>query len=169
MKRSMVGGAVVAAVAMVLGGAASALAAEPKQVVGKELGGKVLSAYLEMAAALVADSSDGVSERAEKIAADAGAGAKAAGVPAAEKAALEAIAAAAAKVNGKDVAGLRGQFKDFSKAMDAFLRASDTPGWALYYCPMADGYWLQAAEPVANPYFGKKMLRCGDRVEKIAS
>jgi hypothetical protein len=167
MKRSIVGAAVVAAVAMVLGGAASALAAEPKQVVGKELGGKVLSAYLEMAAALVGDSSDGVSERAGKIAADAGAAAKVAAR--AEKAALESLAAAAGKVNGKDVTALRGQFKELSKAMDAFLRASDTPGWALYYCPMADGYWLQAAEPVANPYFGKKMLRCGDRVEKIAS
>ena len=69
MKRSMVGGAVVAAVAMVLGSAVSALAAEPKPVVGKELGGKVLSAYLEMAAALVADSAAGVPERAAKIAA----------------------------------------------------------------------------------------------------
>ncbi len=51
--------------------------------------------------------------------------------------------------------------------MDAYLRASGTPGWSLYYCPMADGYWLQAAEPVANPYYGKAMLRCGDKVEKI--
>ena len=76
---------------------------------------------------------------------------------------------AAGKLTGKDVAALRGQFKELSKATDAFLRASGTPGWALYYCPMADGYWLQASEPVANPYYGKAMLRCGDKVAKIGA
>jgi len=160
----MVGAAMLATAAMAFAAPAPARAAA-----GKELGGRVLASYYEMAASLVADSAAGVAERAARIAADAGAAAKSAGVPAAERAALEAIAAAAAKVDGKDVAALRAQFKEFSKAMDAFLRASGTPGWALYYCPMADGYWLQAAEPVANPYYGKKMLRCGDRVEKIAS
>lgn len=165
MKRAMVGAAVVGAVALVLGAMGSPAGAAS----AKEVGATALVEYLEMASALVAESGVGVAERAAKIAAEAGAAAKATSVSVAEKAALEAVASAAAKVNGKDVAALRGQFKEFSKAMDAFLRASGTPGWALYYCPMADGYWLQAAEPVANPYYGKKMLRCGDRVEKIAS
>ncbi len=163
MKRSMFGAGVVAVAAMAIAGATPAAAA------GQELGGKVLASYYEMAAALVADSTAGVAEKAARVAADTGAAAKAGGVSAAEKAALEAIAAAAGKVNGKDVAALRAQFKDFSKAMDAYLRATATPGWSLYYCPMADGYWLQASEPVANPYYGKAMLRCGDKVEKIGA
>lgn len=161
MKRSMFGVAVVAVVAMATSGAAPAAAA------GKELGGEVLASYYEMAASLVADSTAGVAEKAARVAADTGAAAKAGGVSAAEKAALEAISKAAGRVNGKDLAAVRSQFKDFSKAMDGYLRATGTPGWSLYYCPMADGYWLQAAEPVANPYYGKAMLRCGDKVEKI--
>ncbi len=36
----------------------------------------------------------------------------------------------------------------------------------LNYCPMAfnnqGGYWLQDVEPISNPYFGAKMLKCGD-------
>ncbi len=161
MKRTMVGAALVVVAAMAVSGATPAAAAGP------ELGGKVLASYYEMAASLVADSTAGVAEKAARIAADTGSAAKAAGASAAEKAALQAISAAAAKVNGRDLAALRAQFKEFSKAMDGYLRATGTPGWSLYYCPMADGYWLQAAEPVANPYYGKAMLRCGDKVEKI--
>lgn len=168
MKRSMFGAAVVAVVAMAISVSGPARASEAKGPAGRELGGKVLASYYEMAAALVADSTGGVAEKAAKIAAETGAAAKAAGVTAAEKAALEAVSAAAGKVSGKDLAALREQFKSFSKAMDGYLRASGTPGWSLYYCPMADGYWLQAAEPVANPYYGKAMLRCGDKVAKIA-
>jgi hypothetical protein len=29
------------------------------------------------------------------------------------------------------------------------------------YCPMARGTWVQDNGPVANPYYGKAMLRCG--------
>jgi hypothetical protein len=163
----MFGAALVAGVTLVVSASAPVAAAEARAAAGKELGGKVLASYYEMAAALVADSTAGVAEKAARIAADTGAAAKAGGVSAAEKGALEAIAAAAGRVNGKDLAALRAQFKDFSKAMDGYLRATGTPGWSLYYCPMADGYWLQAAEPVANPYYGKAMLRCGDKVEKI--
>ena len=34
------------------------------------------------------------------------------------------------------------------------------------FCPMADGdkgaYWLSREEKVINPYFGNKMLTCGE-------
>ena len=38
--------------------------------------------------------------------------------------------------------------------------------WKTYYCSMAKGSWLQPASDakLANPYYGKKMLRCGDAV-----
>ncbi len=39
------------------------------------------------------------------------------------------------------------------------------------YCPMADSdsgaYWLSNEEKVLNPYFGEKMLKCGEVKEKI--
>lgn len=165
MRRSMLGVALVATAAMGWAAGGAPAAAEAQPVAGQKLGGRVLAAYLEMAAALVADSPAGVAERAAKIAADAGSAAK--GAAGAERAALESLATSAGRVTGKDVAALRGQFKDFSKAMEGYLRASGTPGWSLFYCPMAEGYWLQAVEEVSNPYYGKAMLRCGDRVEKI--
>jgi Cu(I)/Ag(I) efflux system membrane fusion protein len=41
----------------------------------------------------------------------------------------------------------------------------------LAFCPMAFGnkgaYWLQEQEKVANPYFGAKMLRCGEIRESM--
>ena len=34
------------------------------------------------------------------------------------------------------------------------------------FCPMANdnkgGYWLSTEEKIQNPYFGKKMLKCGE-------
>lgn len=32
---------------------------------------------------------------------------------------------------------------------------------AAAFCPMKPGRWLQEAEPLANPYYGASMLRCG--------
>lgn len=41
------------------------------------------------------------------------------------------------------------------------------------FCPMAFGnkgaYWLQEQEKIANPYFGAKMLRCGEIRESMAN
>jgi Cu(I)/Ag(I) efflux system membrane fusion protein len=37
----------------------------------------------------------------------------------------------------------------------------------IYHCPMAPkpGLWIQAKGPVANPFFGASMLRCGEEVD----
>lgn len=32
---------------------------------------------------------------------------------------------------------------------------------AVAFCPMKPGRWLQTKEPLANPYYGAEMLRCG--------
>jgi Cu(I)/Ag(I) efflux system membrane fusion protein len=40
-----------------------------------------------------------------------------------------------------------------------------------FYCPMVEGGggdWLQATGPLANPYFGSQMLRCGKKVHEFA-
>ena len=68
-----------------------------------------------------------------------------------------------------DIKDLRKRFEPISDAMlatiDAFGHAGDA---ALHraFCPMAFGNkgaaWLQAGEKIANPYFGHKMLRCGE-------
>ncbi len=68
-----------------------------------------------------------------------------------------------------DIQGLRKRFESVSNAMldiaDGFGHAQDV---TLYraFCPMAfknkGAAWLQAGETIANPYFGQKMLRCGE-------
>jgi len=124
----------------------------------------VLKEYGAMYEALVTNKTEGVAESAAKIADVASACAKS-GAVAKE---CGALASAAKKVVGKDLESLRGEFKELSVATDGYLRAVKAPGWDLYYCPMADGYWIQTAEGVRNPYYGPSMLKCGDKVPGVA-
>lgn len=129
----------------------------------KEVAPEFLGYYLKMHTALAADSGVGVAETAAVLVKEAASYAN----HSADKRAYDALAAAAAKVNGKDLATLREQFKSFSVAMDTFLRGAGAKGWQLFYCPMAEGYWIQSDAEVRNPYYGKSMLRCGDAVEGV--
>ncbi len=67
--------------------------------------------------------------------------------------------------------------KDIKKQRDFFVTITDEVDNAIsnaqitsgevykQYCPMAfdgsGGYWLSDSEEIRNPYFGKKMLKCG--------
>ena len=127
----------------------------------------VLSEYVRVHDALASDRVEGVADAATKIEAMATEMLGHAGD--AEKRFYEGLAAAAAKMKAGDLAALRAPMKELSVAVDAFLRAAGTAGWQLYYCPMADGYWIQTAEGVRNPYYGAKMLACGDKVDKVGA
>ncbi|MEW6201724.1 MAG: hypothetical protein AB1546_07105 [bacterium] len=66
-------------------------------------------------------------------------------------------------------------------ARSAFAVISDELAWAFYkghigskkdsyhifYCPMADHYWLQKGTQVRNPFWGKRMLNCGSEVKEV--
>jgi len=156
-KESMKRNYLVLATALVLGSSAAAVADHGE---AGDAGAKLLGHYATMYEALVTDSTAGVAEAAAKLAAEARA-------QRGDAAALEPLAAAAEAMKGADLEALRAQFKGLSIAMDAFLRKAGTPGWSLYYCPMADGYWIQTAEGVRNPYYGASMLRCGDKVPEV--
>lgn len=55
-------------------------------------------------------------------------------------------------------------FGELSKHTIVWLKTSGhSKGIQTYQCPMAKGYkkWLQYKSPMANPYMGKHMLRCG--------
>jgi hypothetical protein len=72
----------------------------------------------------------------------------------------------------KDLADARKQFLPFSTALVEFakqLRKQDQAFASLkiYHCPMAPkpGLWLQAKGPLANPFYGAEMLRCGTEVK----
>jgi hypothetical protein len=127
----------------------------------------VLAEYVKMHDALASDRTEGVAEAATKIEAMATEMAGHAGD--AEKKLYAGLGAAAAKMKSGDLEALRKPMRELSVAVDAFLRAAGTPGWQLYYCPMADGYWIQTSEGVRNPYYGAKMLACGDKVEKVGA
>jgi Cu(I)/Ag(I) efflux system membrane fusion protein len=68
---------------------------------------------------------------------------------------------------------LRGRFARLSEKMKQLVDRFGIPGThelSLVHCPMAFGGegadWLQEADEVTNPYFGKKMLRCGTQTTR---
>ncbi len=72
---------------------------------------------------------------------------------------------------GRDLATARTQFLPVSTTVVELakqLRKQTAAGASLkiYHCPMAPapGVWLQAKGPLRNPYFGAKMLGCGEEV-----
>ncbi len=64
-------------------------------------------------------------------------------------------------------------FSGISSAMYAMLKRADLKNGGVYkqYCPMAfndkGAFWLSEEEEIRNPYFGKKMLSCGEVQEKF--
>jgi Cu(I)/Ag(I) efflux system membrane fusion protein len=72
----------------------------------------------------------------------------------------------------KDLAEARKRFLPFSTAAVDLVKQLKKQGPALatskiYHCPMAPkpGLWLQLSGPLANPFYGSKMLRCGEEAE----
>ena len=58
----------------------------------------------------------------------------------------------------QDIKSIREAFKPLS----GFLSELDVPeGLARAYCPMVKSFWLQKKGEIANPYYGKSMLKCG--------
>ena len=74
-----------------------------------------------------------------------------------------------AERRGAEIDEVRKRFEALSTTMldmvEAFGHVRDGP-LSKAFCPMAFGNkgaaWLQAGSKIANPYFGHKMLRCGD-------
>lgn len=82
---------------------------------------------------------------------------------------VQAIRAALPAPDQTSIAALRDGLPTLSGAVEAYLRTfgHDRPHAVVkVFCPMAfddkGASWLQVGETVNNPYFGKKMLRCGE-------
>ena len=83
----------------------------------------------------------------------------------------------AAEVTGmlgeSDIEKKRESFEMISNAFYDILRVIKPAGTTIYYqyCPMAfdskGAYWLSNADSIRNPYFGKKMLTCGETKETL--
>lgn len=67
-----------------------------------------------------------------------------------------------------DIESFRTEFSYMSRDIATLVRQFGTAEGELYlqYCPMAfenaGAYWVSAEKEIANPYFGDKMLRCGE-------
>lgn len=76
----------------------------------------------------------------------------------------------------EDIAGARTAFLPVSQEIGVLAQSfgfgSEAPVWELH-CPMAfrgkGATWYQDNDQVRNPYFGATMLKCADRVERVAS
>jgi len=64
-------------------------------------------------------------------------------------------------------------FEKVSDAMYLLLKQADLKNGSVYrqYCPMAfndkGAYWLSNEVEIKNPYFGKKMLECGEVTDSL--
>lgn len=86
----------------------------------------------------------------------------------------ETIAANAAKITAaSDIEAQRTAYATLSNDFVALVKKSGVTGGELYvdYCPMAlndkGAYWLSANKEIRNPYFGEKMMNCGEVKETI--
>jgi hypothetical protein len=84
------------------------------------------------------------------------------------------IAASAAQItSASDIEVQRTAFSKLSNDMIAQVKKSGLSSGELYveYCPMAfndkGASWLSSNKEIRNPYFGEKMLNCGEVTETI--
>jgi major membrane immunogen (membrane-anchored lipoprotein) len=76
--------------------------------------------------------------------------------------------------NAPNVEAIRKKFQAVSDAMYDLVRTVQYDGETVYhqYCPMAfndlGAYWLSNVSDIKNPYFGKKMLSCGEVKDSLA-
>ncbi|HUR64856.1 MAG TPA: DUF3347 domain-containing protein [Chitinophagaceae bacterium] len=69
---------------------------------------------------------------------------------------------------GDDIKHQREHFQMLSKDIYDLVKAFGTTQ-TLYkdYCPMVKAIWLSETRPIKNPYYGKNMLTCGEVRETI--
>jgi hypothetical protein len=129
-----------------------------------------LAAYESMRAQLAADDFAGAKSHATALAE--GAMNAAADGGAAQKALLELATSARAVGAAADIDAARLSFGELSKRVVALLVGEPKlrEGRHLFLCPMASGYkkWVQTAPALNNPYWGKRMLTCGNQLAEWA-
>ncbi len=69
-------------------------------------------------------------------------------------------------LKGKGLNGTRESFKSLSMEMIKYVnefhsKIIDTRKAYTFFCPMANGRWLQESDKIGNPYHGSEMFRCG--------
>jgi len=149
--------AIVAALFVALDGAAAAQKVATPAPPATETTRAVVQSYLEIQAALAADRFDDVKGPARNLASQAAA----LGKDGAELAKASTAFAAAANLEAARTA-----FGPLSDAVIARVKADGSAdlaaGLKVGFCPMARKSWLQREEQIRNPYYGARMLTCGE-------
>jgi hypothetical protein len=78
----------------------------------------------------------------------------------------KALHASAKELQGAaDIKAARAAFGKLSEALLGYAAATSSGlgnGVRIAYCPMVQKSWAQKGDTIANPYYGKSMLTCGD-------
>ena len=84
------------------------------------------------------------------------------------------IASTAAKITAvSDIEAQRSAYSDMNKYLVELIKKEGVTGGKLYvaFCPMAftdkGATWISTSKEIRNPYFGEKMLACGEVKETI--
>jgi hypothetical protein len=129
----------------------------------------ILDLYLTIPKTLAADETEGVGRVAEKIG-DLAAELDPSRVSGEHRQHVQRIphkleTAARKLAAAEDIAAMREALKALSKPMALWATLRKPDGVSVMYCSMAPGSWLQKDDTrIANPYYGAKMLRCGEIV-----
>jgi len=123
----------------------------------------LVRAYEPIQVALAGDSTASVVEAAARVAERA----EALTPKDSERPEYSGLIAAARGVKASDIKALREQVKPLSLALAKLVQSQPVEGYGIYFCPMADAYWLQKVGAVRNPYYGKSMLTCGELVKTV--
>ena len=68
------------------------------------------------------------------------------------------------KKDPKDIKELRESFKSLSKLYIEHGKKDEMKGLITAECPMAKAKWVQEEGSIKNPYYGKSMLECGQKI-----
>lgn len=98
---------------------------------------------------------------AEALAADDYAKAKAAFTDLAKESQGEVKAKSQATADAADIKAMRKSFRALSEVV---AKMEAPKGYAVAFCPMYENgaHWVQKQGNIANPYYGKGMLTCGE-------
>jgi hypothetical protein len=126
----------------------------------------VLAEYLKITDSLASDKTDGVVDAAQKIETLAGnfSPSLVTGEHASHYGSIPGKISEGAKkmALAKDIASLRAALVDLSKPMVMWASMSKPSGINVVYCSMNPGSWIQKESKIRNPYYGAKMLTCGE-------
>ena len=64
----------------------------------------------------------------------------------------------------KGVEELRTSFKALSEVYISQVPSTELKGLIKANCPMASARWIQKEGALRNPYYGKSMLECGEKI-----